>query len=110
MSLMSSRDSRYLKLVRDYGKRISQQRNYDFIMIWIIYFVAENYLNKKYSTKLEQIFMELKNEVQEIGNDSIKTEALNLLDYVAKNRLKLVQKRPITNTFNAKQSYFVDYD
>ena len=56
MSLISQRDAPYLRLIRNAGKKISRQRNYDFIMIWIVYFVADKYLSKKYLSKVQSTF------------------------------------------------------
>lgn len=107
ISLISSNDSKYLRLIRTKGKRLSMKRNFDFCMIWIIYFISERYLVKKHSKRLHKMFKELKSEVANISNNDIKKESLKLLTFIEKNRKKFVGNKPITKFF---MKSFARYD
>lgn len=99
ISLISSNDSKYINLIRTKGRQLSMKRNFDFCMIWIIYFIGERYLVKKHSKKLHKIFKELKSEVNNISNDDIKKESIKLLNFIEKNRRKFTGRKPITKFF-----------
>jgi len=107
VSLISSNDAKYLRLIREKGKQLSMKRNFDFCMIWIIYFIGERYLVKKHSNKFHKIFKELKLEVGNITNNDIKRESIKLIDFIEKNRKKFTGRKPITNFF---MKSFARYD
>lgn len=107
ISLISSNDRKYLNLIREKGKQLSKMKNFDFITIWIIYFLGERYLSKKHSKKLHKAFDELKTDIKMIANEDIKRESINLLEFIEKNRKVLKGKKPITGFFTRN---FAAYD
>ena len=111
MSLIPMRDSKYLTLIRERIVKISSQRNYDFCMIWLVYFVAEKYLSSKYDDTIEKVFADIKLDIAKISNEDIRNESERLLDYILVNRDKLSGNNPISKSFKTKwRSFGSDYE
>lgn len=99
MSLISKRDSKHLKIIRQRLVKVSTQRNFDVCMIWMIYFIAEKYLSTMYEDDLDDIFDDMKKDISKISNDDIKNESIRLVEYIRKNRKKLKGFKPVSKSF-----------
>lgn len=110
MPLVTPRNKKYLKLIMQRGKDISMKRNFDFLMIWLIYYIAEKYLSIEYEDEIIQIYDNLEQDVDEISNESIKVETIRLLEYIKENRSEFKGYMPITRSFQSKWNIPSDYE
>jgi hypothetical protein len=100
--ISSNEDIKYLKLIADIGKRISMKRHYDLCMLWIVYFMADNFFKKGESS---EIYEEIKENINCINNNDVKKEANNLIKHIENNKEKFMGKKILLENFKKIPDY-----